>query len=276
MAVERDVEDLRGVLHRPGAGAFVLRRWDPAPALAPYVSWFWAVAWDLRGRPPHVQATLSHPSVHLAVGDGGALVHGPPTERFEQTLAGRGHVVAVRFAAGAARPFVDRPVRALTGREVPAAEVVPGLDVEGLVRSVEAAGEDLDAGVAALEAALVPLVPAEVDAAVARARRAVELLGEDRSLVRVADLAARLGLSPRSVQRLFAEHVGVGPAWVVRRARLQDAAARATSGEDVDWARLAAELGYYDQAHLVREFTATVGAPPARYAARGRSSRPSG
>jgi AraC-like DNA-binding protein len=36
----------------------------------------------------------------------------------------------------------------------------------------------------------------------------------------------------------------------------------------VDWSSLAAELGYYDQAHLIRDFTAAVGEPPGRYSAR--------
>jgi len=36
----------------------------------------------------------------------------------------------------------------------------------------------------------------------------------------------------------------------------------------VDWAALAADLGYADQAHLSRDFTATLGVPPTQYAAR--------
>jgi transcriptional regulator GlxA family with amidase domain len=59
----------------------------------------------------------------------------------------------------------------------------------------------------------------------------------------------------------------VAPAQVARRLRLQEAAAAATSDAPVDWARLAAELGYCDQAHLVRDFTNAIGTPPARYAA---------
>ena len=34
----------------------------------------------------------------------------------------------------------------------------------------------------------------------------------------------------------------------------------------MDWAQLAADLGYADQAHLTRDFTATLGVPPTRYA----------
>lgn len=52
---------------------------------------------------------------------------------------------------------------------------------------------------------------------------------------------------------------------MLRRARPHEAAARADSGQPVDWVALAVELGYADQAHLVRDFTATIGQSPDRY-----------
>ena len=87
----------------------------------------------------------------------------------------------------------------------------------------------------------------------------------DSSLCRVGELAAALGLPVRRLQRLFANYVGVSPKWVMRRARLQEAAMRAEQGGRVDWAELAVSLGYADQAHLTRDFTAVIGVPPARY-----------
>ena len=89
----------------------------------------------------------------------------------------------------------------------------------------------------------------------------------DPGLRRVGQLSAASGMSARSLQRLFADYVGVSPKWVMRRARLHEAAERADSGEFVDWAELAADLGYADQAHLSRDFTATIGVPPTSYAA---------
>src|SRR5581483_10422674 len=74
-------------------------------------------------------------------------------------------------------------------------------------------------------------------------------------LVRVDDLARSAGLGMRAPQRLFADYVGVGPKWVIRRARIQEAAQRASSGGPVDWAELAADLRYSDQAHFIRDFT---------------------
>ena len=169
------------------------------------------------------------------------------------------------IASGALLP---RTPSAAYHPEAPKQNCGPGLDARALTERVTAAA-DPEAAKDAMEAALIPLLPTSVDPAVALADRAVTLLAEDRSLTRVSELAERLALSVRSVQRLFADKVGLGPSWVIRRYRLHEAAAHATAGGDVDWARLAVTLGYYDQAHLVREFTATVGTAPARYAAGG-------
>ena len=54
----------------------------------------------------------------------------------------------------------------------------------------------------------------------------------------------------------------------MRWARLHEAAGRADGGEPVDWAALARDPGYADQAHLTRDFAATIGVPPSRYAQR--------
>lgn len=85
---------------------------------------------------------------------------------------------------------------------------------------------------------------------------------------RVADFADAHNMSVRSLQRLFSAYVGVSPKWVILRYRIHEALAHATTHTDpgTDWATLANDLGYADQAHLIRDFTRTVGVPPAAYA----------
>lgn len=92
--------------------------------------------------------------------------------------------------------------------------------------------------------------------------KSADRIRRDRSILRVEDFARAEGLSVRSLQRLFAAYVGVGPKWVFLRYRVHE---RAHSHPCVDWSALAAEPGYSDQAHLVRDFTATVGIPPTTY-----------
>jgi transcriptional regulator GlxA family with amidase domain len=253
-------DDRRGVLRTPPPEAFTLRRWDPSPALAPFATYHWTVEWDLRGRAPHTQVTLAHPAAHVVVEEGQTRFYGPARRRFERVLRDRDRAVATRLTPAGARALLDRPVASVADRFVDARPL--GLDLADAI-----AGVPLDAAVALLDEALVAVLPDAPDPAAELAAAALERLQADRSLRRVGDLARALGVSSRSLQRLFADYVGVAPAEVARRLRLQEAAAAATSEADVDWARLAADLGYCDQAHLVRDFTNTIGTPPARYAA---------
>jgi AraC-like DNA-binding protein len=117
--------------------------------------------------------------------------------------------------------------------------------------------------------ALLNSVRPERDPVAEQAADMVACITADPALRRVDELSAASGLTARSLQRLFADYVGVSPKWVMRRARLHEAAERADSGELVDWAQLAADLGYADQAHLTRDFTTTIGVPPTRYAPAG-------
>ncbi|MFF6778630.1 DUF6597 domain-containing transcriptional factor [Streptomyces sp. NPDC012637] len=208
-----------------------------------------------------------------------AVVSGIGLELFTKKLTGRGRVCGVQFRPGGFRPFAPAwPVSHWTGRIVPlaaafgseagdGAEDAHSASPSGLLARVLSPDED-HARVAALDAFLLAHGPA-ADPAAEQAMALVDLVRADRTVRRVSALARAAGLSPRSLQRLFASHVGVGPKWVILRYRIHEALERAESGPAAtppDWAALAADLGYSDQAHLVRDFTATIGVPPTAYA----------
>jgi AraC-like DNA-binding protein len=92
--------------------------------------------------------------------------------------------------------------------------------------------------------------------------RAWALLRESGGRLRIDALAALLGCSRRHLAKRFAEDVGTPPKLAARLIRFE--AARARLGT-VPLARLAADHGYADQAHLAREFAALGGAPPSRF-----------
>lgn len=260
----------RGILRpRTGLERFDVERIAPCPALAPFVANFWVLRWDLRGRPPHRQQVLTRPSVHvtftsyLTSGATRARIAGVVRDEFVEEIHGEGRVVGAAFRPGGFRPFMDAPAASLTGRFAGVDEVfgAAGLALAGEVFAAASAEE----GVARLEGFLAEAAP-EPDPAAERAASVVARIAERPGLVRVDELAAAEGLSVRGLQRLFHEYVGINPKWVIRRFRMLEAAERAASGAGVDWAALAAELGYADQAHFTRDFTAAVGTPPARYA----------
>jgi len=270
--VEPAERDTRGILAPgPGLARFALRRHAPSPGVSRFVDRYWVVTWDLPADEPHTQEVLVHPVVNLVFGDGPARLSGVRRTRFRRTLAGQGMVLGAMFRPAGFSPFSDRPLDALTDRELDLAEVI-GPDAAVLATDVDAAPDE-DAMVAVVDRFWADRVPAHR----LQSENVTELVDKviaDPLLNRVDDLAAIAGCTVRQLQRLFAEHVGISPKWVIRRYRLYDAAERAAREPDLDWARVAAELGYADQAHLTRDFAAAIGLPPARYAERCRAGTP--
>jgi transcriptional regulator GlxA family with amidase domain len=80
---------------------------------------------------------------------------------------------------------------------------------------------------------------------------------------RVDELARRVGLSPRQLQRRFVRHVGYPPSQFARVARLQRFLARSMRHPDAYLAGLAASSGYADESHLARDCRAIAGVTPA-------------
>ena len=268
----------RGVL-RPDLAAtrFRLARHAPSEALTPFVEYYWIPRWDLRGEPPFAQTILPHPNVHLVFEASGAGIFGVDRRLFTRSLSGLGLAFGVRFLAGGFRPFWQAPISQLTDRVVPAArlfgpqaektrQAIMRVGPEDSADSADSADE-VDARMIGYAEALLCSVRPERDWMAEQAAALVSRITADPGLRRVDQLAAASGMTARSLQRLFADYVGVSPKWVMRRARLHEAAERADSGEPVDWALLASDLGYADQAHLTRDFTATLGISPTRYAA---------
>ncbi|MFI8323482.1 DUF6597 domain-containing transcriptional factor [Streptomyces sp. NPDC085529] len=276
--------DTRGILAPADLLSRVrFRRRLPAPELRPYLEHYWLIDWALPE--PYTTRVVPHPSVNAVFQRYGPLGAGPRAARstaevsgiatglFTKRLEGEGRVRGVQFRPGGFRPFAPAwPVSAWTGRRVPLREAFPATDgaAGDAVVSAVLSPDDDHAVVAALDAFLLAHGPAPDPAAV-QAMELVELVRADRTVLRVGRLARLSGLSPRSLQRLFASHVGVGPKWVILRYRLHEALERAEAGTAPDWAGLAAELGYSDQAHLARDFTATLGLSPTAYA-RGLSA----
>lgn len=82
----------------------------------------------------------------------------------------------------------------------------------------------------------------------------------------VADIAAALRCSPRTLQRLFQRDVGITPKALLRIVRFQRVFG-AWREDPQRLARVAGECGYSDHSHLVRDFRELAGMPPASFLA---------
>src|SRR5262249_10636660 len=159
------------------------------------------------------------PVVNVVSGMHQPGIWGPRTARFVADLSGRGSVVGAKFRPGGFHPFYRRDVVELAEVTRP---VASRFDTTLLDR-VDLSNDD--AMVAAMEATLRDAQPAP-DPNVELAARAVELARRDPDVSRSTVLAARLEMSPRTLERLFRRYVGVSSKWVVRRSRVQEACER--------------------------------------------------
>lgn len=243
----------RGILNPEAARRhFRLIRLPPSEDLAHLVERHWIVEWDLDE--PFTQEIVTHPSFNIVFEDP-PMVHGVFTGRFTRELSGSNRVIATKFRPGGFHPFHPVPAHTLTNRAIPVSEVFGRFEpttTDEIEAGLRDHGWDDDPRVGeivALHAAML----------------------EDPAITRVEHLCRHAGYSKRTLQRLFREYVGVTPKWVLERIRLHEAAERMAEGEG-DWAGMAIDLGYFDQAHFIKAFKAVVGRSPADYALRASAT----
>lgn len=231
---------------------------------------------------PELLFILGDPFEHVAAN--GVVTVQPPAFLVGQITGpmtvrptGRIDLVAVRFEAHGAsilhpmlRDLTDRwiEVTALSEATHDAARHDAARhDAARHAPSLHALGDSLAA--ATSPAMRVQLAMAAVRAIAARSPRpdprvaaAVRAIRQSHGTLALDALADSLRVAPRTLQRLFAAQVGITPKHLARIVRFQRVFA-AWRHDPGSFARVAAECGYFDQSHLVRDFQELAGMPPA-------------
>jgi len=162
---------------------------------------------------------------------------------------GRSFGIHVNVSPPAAHRLFGLPLHELAERQVPLEDVLdePSL-VERLhdAESWEERFRVLDVVFARHLAAAPPPSP-EIAWAWTR-------LVESHGAVRAGDLARELGWSRKRIAARFRDGIGLTPKRAARLLRFERARELAESAARPDWAGIAREAGYYDQAHLINEF----------------------
>jgi AraC-like DNA-binding protein len=219
----------------------------------------------------------AHPDPGQPPGEFGTLLGGLHSVPALITHAGAQSGIQVALRPLGARALLGLPAGELAELDVPAEAVLGGVCVELRDRVRAAAG--WPQRFAVLDEILLRRVAAAgAPAAAAAAGVAPEVswawqqLLRQRGALRVSELAAGTGWSGRHLTSRFRAEIGLTPkaaARVIRFDRARKLLARnlteATAGYRL--ADLAADCGYFDQAHLAREFRTLAGCPPSQWLA---------
>jgi hypothetical protein len=287
-----------GAASRPGPVHFFNA--VPTAAVHRYVEEYWAMEWDLPPGEPRTSLVLPSACINalfFATPQGVfGRVTGVRREALPYTLAGKGRILGIRFRPGGFFPFYQKPVSAFTDASI----LLPAWLGEGtavlagplgVAAREPAAHARFDAERRALDAYFVGRLERKDpdpfdDEPFPTISTLVNGIAEAEDLPTVRELITRLAagslggpggpgaprrarMSERTLHRLFERTVGVGPKLVLRTHRFQQvllaldcAPGGEGPGDRVPWARLAADLGYVDQAHFIRDFKAITGRAP--------------
>jgi AraC-like DNA-binding protein len=175
---------------------------------------------------------------------------------------GRLETLGIRMRPGGAFPLLGVPLDELVEESLPLEALAPELfaDVEERVAEADGWPERVRVLDEVLHARLAPRLKGE-----RLAERAADRIVRAGGALSIHELARRTGASRRTLERHFRREVGLGPKHLARIVRFQRAFDRLGESPRPTWTEIAADCGYADQSHLVRDFHELTGETPTEF-----------
>jgi AraC-like DNA-binding protein len=225
------------------------------------------LCWPVAARPHQILNIHLAEPYRVRINGGGAnktpdmSLVGPQTYRRAHVyLSGSIHVFNILFQPTGLNRLFGINMTSLVNQD-PAASDVLGNSAETLRDAVRMAS-DFNLRVAAVERWLGTMLErrGRDDLIAFASRHMIAVQGR----VRIEDLIAESGLSTSQFQRRFATQVGITPKLFARTIRFDRALLARRKSARRSWTDIIHELGYFDQAHFIRECHAFAGVPPGR------------
>lgn len=244
----------------------------PCPALAPYVSVFWATCSFGEQVPAFGTRVLPDGCIDIIFDDEAgsglkaAQVIGAMTAPIVAHSQGIADAIAVRFRPGGAIPFLMIPVHEITDSSV-SWNALLGADTFEIEERLSQENT-ISARIGLLEAFLLrraeswthPEAHSTLQACMSEIIRA-------QGRLTVSRLVQRTRYSERHLGRVFRDHVGVSPKRFCELIRFLSVTQSIRKTGCANGAALAADKGYFDQSHLIKEFHKLAGLSPVQFAA---------
>ncbi len=263
----------RAHLREPSDTSHEMFRYDVPLEFSGLLRRFWIPVWSIPSGQVAPQKVLQYPVCLLVVAKDYARFYGVTSGLSTTTLGGQGWAVGVMCEPAAGFLMTGTSVDHYTDRHVPLHEVL-GPEGHVLVDNIRQVMTREPRSPAAHRSAMSLFAEAlrrflPVDAEGQLMNEIVYFVEGSSDVTRVAQVCAAFGISERSLQRLVHRRLGLAPKWLIQRRRLHDAVGRLRAGTATS-AGVAAELGYADEPHFIRDFSRSTGMTPGRFAAQHR------
>lgn len=235
----------------------------PSSALVPWIAshWHFRVAAEASAIEHTVPLTGG---AMLVVSRGREpIVAGPRLAPLRTTVHGGDVVWGTHVWPGAAGTLLRCPGAKLRDAMLPVRVLVGDAAADALARTLDAVDDETTA-CRALDAWFETLAGG-ADPLDELAMTAVFRIVRSGGRVAVTDLARSLAISPRQLRRRVRAATGLTPKELLRVRRVRTSLIDTVREPSSAWVDIAAEHGYADQAHLVREYRSVLGLTPRRF-----------
>ncbi|HAY20818.1 MAG TPA: hypothetical protein DCY27_01325 [Desulfobacterales bacterium] len=188
---------------------------------------------------------------------------GPLTEPMRLQLIGRIRLFGVRFRPGGSYPFIPYPPADLVNFHGEINDFGGGQS-RSLINEIRDGCRSVQDRIGYLNRYLYQYLeksPKEIP----EIALALDIIDKVKGQVDIHRLAKSVGLSTRQLERRFKERIGMSPKQLCRNLRFKNILKYLAESVADSWVDAALTCGYYDQAHMIRDFKHYTGASPGRY-----------
>lgn len=173
---------------------------------------------------------------------------------------GRSRMMWIRFHAGGIYPFIPCDAHELHNQVLPL-DIFWGNAVALLRESLHEA-PNMGIRLAILESFLLERLREPENRYV---HQAVQTLALSNGTYSIKGLANQIGISQKHLANRFKQVVGVTPKTLARIYRFQSVLSSINTQPAIDWADIALQCHYHDQAHFSKDFATFTGFSPSEY-----------
>ncbi len=246
------------------------REFRPCRALQPYILCFWSSTSFGKRLPLYETRVLCDGCADILFGcrrgstDFNGIFAGTMTRPGVPRSEGVIDTFAVRFRPGGAFPFLRSPLHEITNSSAPWDVFFGAEALEVEERLAETA--NTEGRIQILEEFLLRRLFRREEFGLELLQNGIRRIVSQNGQIRVSELARDLGYCERHMNRLFRQFTGISPKMFCRITRFICTLDSIAKKSHRNGAWLAAEKGYFDQPHMIREFEEFSGLSPREFA----------
>ena len=248
-----------------------------SPDLAPLIKCFWSLEFSVAPQ-PEKQTIIPDGCIELIIHYGDlyqqfqeasssfvqprSFVFGQLSNTLEIAPTGRTGIIAARFHPDGFVPLATIPLAEMENRAVPLSELF-GEEGDFLEKYVLAALTQAERIQQIETFLLARLNKLEVLDRIVKS--SIEILLSQAGQVKVEEMAKKLNINRRKLERKFTTTVGLSPKQLSKIIRLQAALRQLNQNTELSLTELAYQNGYFDQSHFIKDFKAFTGISPKQF-----------